>query len=225
MKIKLRVGPAPRWIGLWRSAEGVYRARPTHREDAASRVESTAGFRSPSYLHRWAQGGRSSSRSGIVVGPHAPSTYSARICWDAAHARGSPHSTHRRHALPSPPNWVTGRCRRGCCDAPPQNCVNHASPPRPSTCGLTSATTGCGLTTAPLPNASKRQQREGVEWKVVPWQRNLFRVHRSYLAMCEDGSSTPSSSSRPIGHEPTAHVDQQRYTSTMPSALSSRHNT
>lgn len=34
----------------------------------------------------------------------------------------------------------------------------------------------------------KRQQREGIEWRVVPWQRNLFGVHRSYLAMCEDGS-------------------------------------
>lgn len=32
----------------------------------------------------WAQGGPIIERERIVVGPHALSTYSARICWDAA---------------------------------------------------------------------------------------------------------------------------------------------
>lgn len=43
----------------------------------------------------------------------------------------------------------------------------------------------------------KQQQREGVEWKVVSWQRNLFGVHRSYLVMCEDGSLYAVFLSRP----------------------------
>lgn len=34
----------------------------------------------------------------------------------------------------------------------------------------------------------KHQRSEGVDWKIVPWQRNLFGVHRSYIALCEDGA-------------------------------------